>query len=271
MAALVAHEPSLAITPRPMRGGGPTVDLDFHAASTRDVYQMLADVLRTNIVVVVPPTDLTLRVKRKPAGGVLAEVARATGAPPRPPGGGAAGDPRRRPGSPPPLAIRALDGPRSPADLLRDASVMCGAGLPVVLKLNEVATNTVLAIVAWTGGALRGPRARCRRWRRIRRRIWLLATVARGRTRLAAVELAGRAYLVTPGGAWEVGDGWIVHRGPSEGGKADRPRQDATAGAAWPVGPPALRRRSSTAARASDRRDRRRVPGLDPGAAGGHR
>ncbi|MBK7192251.1 MAG: hypothetical protein IPH80_07215 [Myxococcales bacterium] len=54
MAALVAHEPSLAITPRPMRGGGPTVDLDFHAASTRDVYQMLADVLRTNIVVVVP-------------------------------------------------------------------------------------------------------------------------------------------------------------------------------------------------------------------------
>ncbi len=262
MAALVAHEPSLAITPRPMRGGGPTVDLDFHAASTRDVYQMLADVLRTNIVVVVPPTDLTLRVKRKPAGGVLAEVARATGA--------AIDQPARnvvvvRLASAPPTArlptggaklrlaareivggqlvelIRALDGPRSPADLLRDASVMCGAGLPVVLKLNEVATNTVLAIVAWTGGVnLRGPRCALPPLAPDPTPdLKLLATVARGRTRLAAVELAGRAYLVTPGGAWEVGDGWIVHRGPSEERQwRIDPGMDATAGAAWPVASP---------------------------------
>lgn len=286
LAALIAHEPTLAVASRPMRGGGPRLDLEFTAAPTADLYRLLADVLRTNIVVLAPSTNLTIRARRKPAGGVLAEVARASGA--------AIDRPARnvvvvRPASAPPITrlptggatlrlaarqilaghlvelIRALDGPRSPTDVLRDAALACGSGQPVDLSLKQVATATALGIVERIGAVnLRGPRCALPPLAQDPTvDLKLLATVERGGARLAAVELGGDAYLVAPGGAWSIGDAWIAHRG-SGGERHWRlyPSLGATAGAAPGATPP---RQARLAATVIDGRARLAIVELDGG------
>jgi hypothetical protein len=239
LTALVAHAPALAVTPRPMRGVGRNVDLDFTAAPSHDLYRVLADVLRVNVVVTAPSTALDVRIQRRPAGGVLAEVARASGA--------AIDRPARnlfvvRAASASPMTalptggaklrldarkilaghlvelIRVLDGPPAPAELLRDAAIMCGAGQPLELRLRQLPTTTALALVARVGGInLRAPRCALPPLPGDPTAdLMLTATAARGRTRVAAVEVAGRAYHLAHGGAWTVGDAWIEHRGAQE-------------------------------------------------------
>lgn len=235
--ALLALAPELAITPPTLRGGGPKVDLDFRAAPTADLYRLFADVLGTNIVVLTPSTDLTIQVKRKPAGGVLAAIAQAAGhaldrpasnlmvvraatapATPRLPTGGARlrVDARQIAAGHLIALIRAFEPPPSAADLLRDASLACNGGKTIDLRLTKLATTTALAVTAIAGGVNpRGPRCALPPLPPGPTvDLTLLATARLGTRRLAAVERATRAYLVTHGtDGWGIGDGWIEHGG----------------------------------------------------------
>jgi hypothetical protein len=235
LAALVTLEPSLAITSRPMRGGGVNVDLDLRGASTRDLYRLFADVLRTNIVGLAPDAKVTVRVKRKPAGGVLAEIARVAGVAidrpasnlivirpadaPRTPRLAAGGatlrlDARQIHAGHLVELIRQLDGPRSAVDVLRDAALMCSGGHVIDLRLTKIATRTALAAVELAGGAdLRGPRCALPPLPPgATVDLRLLATVERGGQRLAAVERAGKVAVIVDGaGGWRVADSWIEH------------------------------------------------------------
>lgn len=242
LAALTAAEPVLATrTPR-WRGAGVTIDLDFRAAGTADLFRLFADLLRVNVVDLTPSAQVTLRVRRAPAVGVMAEVAAVAGfaldrpAPrlivvrPTTRGrvvkamlsrrGAALGLRARGIAAGQLVAlVRALDGPRSTAELLRDASLFCGGGNVIDLRLTKVPTSTAVDLIALAGDLnLRGPACGLSRLAPDvdPRQLTLLATVTRGRRRLAAVQL-GRtvAYLDHDDAAWDVGDGFATHVDPT--------------------------------------------------------
>ncbi len=235
--ALLALEPALTTSNRPMRGGT-HVDLDFHAASTVDLYRLFASIMRTNIVVLAPASKLTVRVKRAGVSGVLAEVARVSGAEldrpapnlivvraasePRVPFMAASGarlslDARQIHAGILVALIRALDGPRPPAELLRDASLVCNGGKAIDLRLTKVAGSVALSVIALAGGAdLRGPRCALPPLPpgTDLGTLRLAGVVERGTRRMAAVEVTGKGAFLLDGSdpAWTIGSSWIDHR-----------------------------------------------------------
>lgn len=232
LAAMIAHEPALAIAPRPMRGGGARVSFDFRGAPTRDLYRVLAQVLNANVVVLAPSVDVTIRVHAQPAKGVLAETARVAGAvidrpargvmvvrpvgaPPTPrlPTGGGKLRLVARDVAPGQLvaAVAALDGPST------RAAPACGGGQPVELRLTDVASNTAVALIGLAGqvGVRPPPCALPPLTQAPTPAMRLVATIARGATRVAVVELGGAAAVITDGvDGWEIGDGWASRGGP---------------------------------------------------------
>ncbi|HEU0032357.1 MAG TPA: hypothetical protein VFQ53_17115 [Kofleriaceae bacterium] len=75
--AAIGSLATLDLAPPKLHGSGPTVDLAFTAAPQRDLFTLLGDVLRVNIVVApgdLPDVDLV--VKRVPAGAVLDALVR---------------------------------------------------------------------------------------------------------------------------------------------------------------------------------------------------
>ena len=234
LAAMIAHEPALAIAPRPLRGGGAKVSFDFRGAPTRDLYRVLAQVLNANVVALAPSVDVTIRVHGQPAKGVLAETARVTGAvidrpargvmvvrpagaPPTPrlPTGGGRLRLVARGVAPGRLvaAVAALDGPPAQSG----AAPACGGGQPVELRLTDVATNTAVALIGLAGQVDTGaPRCALPPLAQAPTpAMRLVATLARGATRVAVVELGGAAAMVTAGvDGWEIGDGWASRGGP---------------------------------------------------------
>lgn len=235
LAAMIAHEPALAIAPRSMRGGGAKVSFDFRGAPTRDLYRVLAQVLNANVVALAPSVDVTIRVHGQPAKGVLAETARVTGAvidrpargvmvvrpagaPPTPrlPTGGGALRLVAREVAPGRLvaAVAALDGPPAQGS----AAPACGGGgQPVELRLTDVATNTAVALIGLAGQVDAGaPRCALPPLTQAPTpAMRLVATLARGATRVAVVELGGASAMITAGvDGWEIGDGWASRGGP---------------------------------------------------------
>lgn len=227
LAALVAHEPALAFTPsRLRRGGRLTVDLDFRRAPTRDLFRLFADVMRMNIVVLAPSSDLTIRVRRVAAATVLAEIVRAAGlAMDRPAsnvivvreasrarvrrlptGGGALTlDTRAAPAG----YVLALLQQLELVDSVDDGA-SCTPGDAIDLRLRRVATKTAAALVALVGNVTTTA-PRCTLTELTGRvdpaKVRLLAVVARGGTRLALVDVDGQGvrYIVDRA-PWRIGE-----------------------------------------------------------------
>jgi hypothetical protein len=250
MTALAAFEPALAVTRPRLRGGGPNVDLDFHGAPTDDLFRLLADVQRINVVSLAPPQKVTVRVKRTPAGAVLAETVRVAGLAmdkPAPniivirpatspaidkldrPGLSslaAAGARRRTPALPPlTLAARqihaahllalvtALD-PPAPPDLSKPLVAFCDGGDKVDLRLSKVKTAHARALIAIAGDVRVGGDCYLPPLAAGAdpRKMTLLATVTRGDRKLAAVEHAGKvAFIDDADAGWTVGRDWIAY------------------------------------------------------------
>lgn len=231
LAALVAHEPALAITLARLRTGGRlSVDLDFRRAPTRDLFRLFADVMRTNIVVLAPSSELTIRVRRVAAAATLAEIVRAAGlAMDRPasnvivvrpsssarvrrlPSGGGALDldTRAAPAAHVLELVRLLDGPGSP-----DAAAGCTPGDPIDLRLKRVATKTAASLVALAGNvSTTAPRCALPplTGRIDPTKLRLVAVVARGRTRVALVEVDGQGLRHLEDRApWRIGAGFAT-------------------------------------------------------------
>lgn len=221
--ALVAGEPALGLAAEPMRGRGPNVDLDVRGVSSRDVFRLLADVMRVNLVVRVPDRDVTVRVKRRPAGGVLAALARWLGAvldrpapnlivvrpagepaTPRLPTGGAtlrlqAQDTRA--GHLVEL-LRQLDGAPTADQLARRNG--CAPGATLDLRLPRASTRTAHAVIELLGGVAPDA-ARCALpplpaiAGATSTDLHLLALAARGTTRVAAVEYRSEVFVIRHG------------------------------------------------------------------------
>ncbi|HVV88498.1 MAG TPA: hypothetical protein VHE35_35890, partial [Kofleriaceae bacterium] len=61
-----------ALRPVKRKGSGPTIDLDFVGAPRDDLFRLLADVLRTNLVVAAPAAQtIDVRVRRLPAAQLV--------------------------------------------------------------------------------------------------------------------------------------------------------------------------------------------------------
>jgi hypothetical protein len=237
-AGLLAADPSVA-PPRPtLRGGGATVDLDFASASGTDLFRLLADVTRTNIVLRTTPPEFTIRVRRAGAIGVMNEMVRVAGlvldrpapnvivvrtpAQPTMPKLSARGpkvalDTRNiRAGHALALLAALERSPDAALDLSAAATAAaCDGGERLTLRVRKVPRDGVRELVAALGDvSLRGPACSLAPVRPADSgQLELVAVASLGTKRMAVGMVGDRALLIDGADpAWDVGDSYVTYQ-----------------------------------------------------------
>jgi len=233
---------AFATSPVRLRGGGVNVDLDFVNVDVGDVFRLLADVSRTNVVMRAPPAKVNLRVKRAGAIAVMNEVARVSvmsidkpaknvivvsaagqGAVPRL----AASGPKVRLDARGAHAgdvlalVQRFEPPRrdQTPTLPGDPAMTCERGEVVQLRLREIARDTARGLVGMLGG-VDATQGGCG----VRpveaadvATLELVATVSVGTRRLGLGKVGADAVVIDDADPqWEVGESYVAYQ-PASG------------------------------------------------------
>jgi hypothetical protein len=79
LSALTAKDPALKLGARVKLGGKPAVSVDFVGVESGDLFRLLGDAMKTNIVDVAPPSKLTVSAKDAGAAKLLDAVVKVAG------------------------------------------------------------------------------------------------------------------------------------------------------------------------------------------------